>query len=431
MSDLTLQTKLENIIAEYDYKIANVENALKEFEQAADALKTAACVQGTYGQVYLDTGRVHAATVKESITKSAWLHLYSKLNIERIATANDKRNFERSMSAAPEFTLENIKASLGDYVLNPWENILRGLAETFCTLDQSYKSHEKVKIGVKGLPKRVIIGGFHSYSGYGKDRLRDVLNALAAYQNKPLVTYQELNAIIEDGNALLKGMTIADREGKEKQTPPRGVTLKIFQNGNGHLFFEPDTLRDINKALAEYYGDVLPDCHTEQSNDLFSTEVAKDLQYYPTPSNVINSIVRNDIYIKDKLVLEPSCGCGRIMDAIRDNGGKVHGIEIDPKRAAEAKAKGHHVHQANFLEVPPKAEYDLVIMNPPFYGKHYAKHVAHALKFLKDGGTLIAILPATARYDHGLLDGRWYDLPVGSFKESGTNVNTSVLTIRK
>jgi hypothetical protein len=76
-------------------------------------------------------------------------------------------------------------------------------------------------------------------------------------------------------------------------------------------------------------------------------------------------------------------------------------------------------------------------MNPPFYGRHYAKHVLHALKFLKPGGTLTAILPITAR-EHGLLDHvvskrrysePWDDLPVGSFSESGTNVNTTVLTL--
>ena len=37
----------------------------------------------------------------------------------------------------------------------------------------------------------------------------------------------------------------------------------------------------------------------------------------------------------------------------------------------------------------------------------------------------------TARYDHGLLDGSWHDLPVGSFSESGTNICTTLLTIRK
>jgi len=46
------------------------------------------------------------------------------------------------------------------------------------------------------------------------------------------------------------------------------------------------------------------------------------------------------------------------------------------------------------------------------------------------GGTLTAILPATARHDHGLLTGQWSDLPVGSFSESGTKISATVLTMR-
>ena len=52
-------------------------------------------------------------------------------------------------------------------------------------------------------------------------------------------------------------------------------------------------------------------------------------------------------------------------------------------------------------------------------------------------GVLTAILPITAR-DCDLIDDlgtkanwKWNDLPVGSFSESGTNINTTVLTIRK
>mgnify|MGYP003601817248 FL=1 len=133
-------------------------------------------------------------------------------------------------------------------------------------------------------------------------------------------------------------------------------------------------------------------------------------------------------------MLEPSCGCGRFMDALRAAGAEVIGCEVDPVRAAMCEAKGHRVIRANFLETVPTADFGHVVMNPPFSGRHYAKHVRHALKFLKPGGTLTAILPATARYDHGELDDlrpHWYDLPVGSFSESGTNICTTVATIRK
>jgi SAM-dependent methyltransferase len=185
-------------------------------------------------------------------------------------------------------------------------------------------------------------------------------------------------------------------------------------------------------ALAEYYGEVLADCSEEKpSQQRASTAVSKDLQYYPTPKAVVERVVDQLYGLKNQRVLEPSCGCGRFLDALRKAGATVVGIEVDPSRANEARAKGHSVMIANFLETVPTGDYDRVVMNPPFYGKHYAKHVEHALKFLKPDGVLTAILPITARYDHGLLDGRWDDLPVGSFSESGTNINTTVLTIRK
>jgi len=41
------------------------------------------------------------------------------------------------------------------------------------------------------------------------------------------------------------------------------------------------------------------------------------------------------------------------------------------------------------------------------------------------------VLPATAYYDHGDLQGEWRDLPVGSFAEAGTNVPTGLLRIVK
>ena len=130
-------------------------------------------------------------------------------------------------------------------------------------------------------------------------------------------------------------------------------------------------------------------------------------------------------------VLEPSCGDGRILDELRARGCRALGFEYHPGRAAEASAKGHSVVIANFLEQQPEEVFDMVVMNPPFYGRHYVKHVNHALRFLKPGGTLVSILPATAHYDHGELKGEWRDLPVGSFSAAGTNVPTGMLRMRK
>ncbi len=423
-NQLAIIRRLPDFIAEYDQKAAQAKQAVEAFEAAGNALKTAATIGGTWGGTSIDTGRIYERVVLDSLLKSAWQHVYNYLPIEILASAEDKRRLAQMLASPPPFTIENIRDIFGKYILDPRGNILRGLAEVFASLDPAFKSHDKMKIGVAGLPKRVILTGFGDYSSWGADRLRDIVNALASYKGRPLV------------NRLGYGKDIDHNILSE-----RGLSLKIFKNDNGHLFFEPDTLKDVNRALAEYYGEVLADCtDDDEPEKRQSTAVSKDLQYYPTPQAVVERIMRDLYGLEGQRVLEPSCGCGRFLDALRKEGASVLGIEVDPVRAGVCRDKGHNVLIANFLETVPTGDYDRVVMNPPFYGKHYAKHVRHALKFLKPGGILTAILPITARYDHGLLDdllntqGRysqpWSDLPVGSFSESGTNINTTVLTIR-
>ena len=425
--DLATARTVLDLIAEYDEKSSAVDTAIQSYEGACAAVEMAGTIMGTFVAPVIRGGKgyVHASDMRRNLLQSGWKAIYNHLQIDRIASANDKRLFERTLEDPPPLTFDNAKATFGPYLQNPRQHILRGLAETFSTLDPAYRSHSKVKVGVKGLPKRVIISNVDNYGSYGRDRLRDVLNALAAYQGRELVTYEELSGLVKDGETIRN---------------TRDVCLKRYANGNGHLYFGPTALLDINRALAEFYGDVQPDVETEDARHAPSTAVSKDLQFYWSPDEVVSEALsfanvydlrslRNDPPAPMR-VLEPSCGDGRIMDMIAAYGHRAFGIEYHVGRAAQAKAKGHNVLCANFLECPPRAEFDAVVMNPPFYGRHYVKHVRHALNFLRPGGTLVSILPASAHYDHRDLNGEWRDLPVASFAEAGTNIPTGMIRMR-
>lgn len=448
---LARQSTVLDIIDEYEAKAAGVDDAVQAYKDACTALEMAGTIMGTYvNPVLRGNSHVHASDMRKNLLSSGWKAIYGRLNIDRIASARDKKLFEQTLADPPELTFDNAKATFGPYLENPRSHILRGLAETFADLDPAYKSHSKVKIGVKGLPKRVILSGWGSYSDtYGKNKLRDIVNALAAYRGQPLMDWDEFNAIAimhrAGGDAILDGREASetDRYGKVTiiKSVDRGMTIRTFGNGNAHVFFAPEMLKDINRALAEFYGEVLPDAEEDGVTPRAGTAVSKDLQFYWSPGGVVDRAMEfAGVYdLKEWRnnppapfsILEPSCGDGRIMDAIRARGHRVFGIEYHAGRAAEARAKGHSVLTANFLECPAKPDYDFVVMNPPFYGRHYVKHVRHALRFLKPGGTLVSILPATAHYDHGELGGEWRDLPVGSFSEAGTNVPTGMLKIRR
>lgn len=424
---------VSELVEEYTEKAMAAEQAVADFEQAVKDIEFASTVKGTYGNglFYRGTPSVSVRDVIESLKISAWRRAYNLMKIDILATPREKKRFEELFAKPKDFTMSDIIETFGDYVKDPFHSMLRSFAEVFSDLDPSYKSHSKVKIGVKGLPKRIIIQNVKSYS-YGKDRFEAMLNALAAYQGKPLAEWKEIYRVI---NTLEKAGTFDWSNGLEvdgQTMPARGVTLKYFKNGNLHVAFNPDTLLDINRALAEFYGDVLPDAETKDAKRRESTSVSKDLAYYPTPKSVAETVVAAANIADDHVVLEPSCGCGRIMDAVKAGGAhNVLGVEYHVGRGKEAESKGHAVIFGNFLEKELDQAFDRVVMNPPFVGRHYVKHVRHALKFLKPGGVLVTILPATAHYDHKELKGDWYDLPVASFAESGTNIPTGYMIIRK
>jgi hypothetical protein len=250
----TLQRSLSDVVSEYEHKRSQAQAALAEFNAAGDALKMAATIAGTFGRTQIDTGHVYESVLSDSLLKSAWRHVYDGLNIERICSANDKRRFDQALEKPEPFTLENIRATFGQFILDPRGNILRGLAEVFCNLDPAYKSHDKVKIGVAGLPKRVIIRSVGNYGSYGRDQVVNILNALAAYQGKPLVEHDEVSALLSDECALLEnGEKPYGYRGAMVKVTARGVRLRRFANGNGHLIFEPETLTEPSRNFTETF----------------------------------------------------------------------------------------------------------------------------------------------------------------------------------
>lgn len=419
---------LKEVVEEYETKREALDQVVKDYARFHADLDMATTVGGTYvGRVYSYHPSLYKSTLEQNLLKSAWRHVYDGLNIKRVASAADRSRFDLSLENPAEFTLENIAATFGDYLQNPRFHILKGLAECFTGLDPAYRSHSRVKVGVNGLPKRIIINsvvGDYGIRGYGADRLSDTINALNVFQGDPHIEYGEFRDLLEKAR-------------KTGSADYKGLTLKLFKNGNGHLIFSSHKLVQINEALAEFYGDVLPDSPEAAPKKRPGTDVAKDLQFYPTPRKVVDEIIRRELHSLDgKKVLEPSCGEGAMMEALHEAFPRVQllGIEVHAERAEAARAKGFSVVRKNFLETAPQPVFDLVLMNPPFYGLHWRKHLDHAVRFLRpapkdrlwDRGQVVSILPASAWYDGHLddLHGEWRDLPVASFAQSGTNVPT-------
>lgn len=171
-------------------------------------------------------------------------------------------------------------------------------------------------------------------------------------------------------------------------------------------------------------------------------EIPKDeYDFFPTPPDVAKMLVDAAEVSPGMVVLEPSAGNGAIVKQIFATADvAVVCFEISQANCVELNKLGDtqtklSVVQVDFLSATPREVYDRVIMNPPFSRQQDIHHVSHAIKFLRPGGRLVAVMSAGVlfrensltkhfRNEIAELGGTITPLPAGSFKASGTMVNT-------
>ncbi len=171
------------------------------------------------------------------------------------------------------------------------------------------------------------------------------------------------------------------------------------------------------------------------------TNKKSELGYFPTPKSVVDRLLELAEIEPRMAVLEPSAGQGAIAEEVLKTTRNVLLLEIDQKNAEILeKRTDAAVGQVDFLQVTPTPVYDRVVMNPPFARQVDIQHVRHAYQFLRPGGRLVSVMSAGVSFRTNKLttefrqfvkdhDGTIEPLPEGSFLESGTGMNTIIVTL--
>ena len=173
--------------------------------------------------------------------------------------------------------------------------------------------------------------------------------------------------------------------------------------------------------------------------------------YFPTPIEIIDKMIELANLEKQQLILEPSAGQGHIADRIC----KVIGIsryeiyicEVLPENKVILEDKGYYPIRGDFMEFAQKHgakgwRFDRIVMNPPFSLQTDVDHVTAAFDLLAYDGILVAIMTAgvmfrenkkTVEFRNNIMEPHQTyleHLPSGTFKESGTMVNTIILRLQ-
>lgn len=194
----------------------------------------------------------------------------------------------------------------------------------------------------------------------------------------------------------------------------------------GHVF-EGDPTQQIMEAMAT--GEVV--------------DVKKSFEFFETPMDVAGLVVAKARIEPGMKVLEPSAGRGAIADMVRAQcpDCRLDVVEIEEANRRILKEKGYKLAGKDFTKFKKKG-YDRVVMNPPFSKQQDIDHVRRAFGLMKHGGLLVSVMAPSVKFRENkktkdfqrLLDeqgGSIEDLPEGAFKESGTGINTVIVTLPK
>lgn len=248
------------------------------------------------------------------------------------------------------------------------------------------------------------------------------------------------------------------------------ATLHVGVDGGGTLTLPPKLDRQlyerVNRVLEAMGGrwerrkkahvfsrDALGAYSTDIDRVSIVDEKATRQAFY-TPADLAAKMVALAGIDSSMRVLEPSAGKGAIAkELLARKPAFLALVENDPVAVEALHALSiqygpMRVDACDFLSTTAPflgGGFDAIVMNPPFSNSQDVKHVTHAAAMLKPGGVIVAIMSAGVRFratkayiDFGAFLGAYFegttfeDLPGGTFRESGTEVNTVLLkTYRK
>lgn len=203
-----------------------------------------------------------------------------------------------------------------------------------------------------------------------------------------------------------------------------------------------------NRKAKAHLFDEEPEARIDEAILSGSVDRGQDFGCFFTPPELADRVAEEAQPFPMAKVLEPNAGDGSLVKALleREPSLLFQCIELLPRNCVKLGKilDPLVVIEGDFLNHPQaglsSTSFDRVVMNPPFSRQQDIDHVRHAFNFLKPEGRLVSIMSAGVLFRENLKsvlfrsfvkdhDGTIEKLPSGSFKASGTNVETVLVTI--
>lgn len=444
------QNAIDFLVSEFDREANNINQA---FELVAQ-LKTLDSNLNNF--MSLDLSSINSPEISMiQLRQKYWFKLYEKAELKNILSYDAVNEFNATFTNVKsdgaknlvDFTYDNALCTLESWLNNGEKFFIDRVDSVFTKL-----SHGHLTNHPNGFNRKMIFT-------YAVEQSVAKLDC-GSIRYESRRKFQDLRAII----AIAHGLPNPDDHSNffdSLSRVPYGRTieiddglwaLRVFKNGNIHVWVEPETAITLNWYLAKKYPNTLATRDVAKSKvrkhfSYFSESAPKDLlsgldvlgsrgqltkqqevllnkftglslencagvntqelkntfnkigvpdiksyQFYPTPSAVTETIkdyIGNYVCSTDKF-LEPSAGHGAIAGLYPAN---FTAYEIFAPFIDVLTAKGINAEKKDFLEVKGNREFDKVIMNPPYSFNRCMTHLEHAFSFIKPDGEILIVAP--------------------------------------
>ena len=235
-----LSTKMESLI---DAAISNYHQAQIEMQQANTYLQKAIESARLAGCDYYYTRKQYLLEPKEEkkLREYVWRSLIQKTGIITLMDSESRKKMDRDLETQPmELTKANILYVLQDLYERRDTILANSLINVFRSLTRRYKSNDKLKL----TDKRIIIyigKGFSRSSDY-TDKLTDLDRIFHFLDGQTMTTHRP--------------ETLGYRAcyGNEDELENAYFRIRIFKNGNAHIYFKrKDLIDQCNRLIAYHY----------------------------------------------------------------------------------------------------------------------------------------------------------------------------------
>lgn len=176
-----------------------------------------------------------------------------------------------------------------------------------------------------------------------------------------------------------------------------------------------------------------------------TVNIKKEFQFFATPRELADRLVKLADIEEKHLILEPSAGQGAIVEAVirAQPESLVHCYELmDINRNVLAKNSDAIILGEDYLTATPPTQFDRIIANPPFSKNQDIDHIRKMYKDLRRGGRMVTVASLHWRFCDNKKEMQfreWLDqvgsrvieLPPGEFEESGTKIAACIIIITK